>query len=154
MRKINLFFVALFSVLSVTFANAQEETDYLTDENLRRYAVMTEAIDAMKAEISVVLNDMIKNQDGIDGKRYSELAKGEGEAASEFETKFMEKIEEMKKDRIEDIKTVNQILATKMLPDGGKAYKAIKTAISSDEEVKARYEAILAQVQLEEKEEA
>ncbi|MEJ2004269.1 MAG: hypothetical protein P8X57_04735 [Cyclobacteriaceae bacterium] len=33
-------------------------------------------------------------------------------------------------------------MATKMLPDGGKVYKEIKTAVESDPEVKARYEAI------------
>jgi len=59
----------------------------------------------------------------------------------------MATIEEMKTERINAIKEVNQLLATKMLPDGGKAYKAIKAAITSDDEVKARYEVILAKVQ-------
>lgn len=126
-------------------ANAQSEE--VSDENLRRYAILMETIDAMKSEISVTLNDMIKNQEGITGKRFSELSKGEGDPASEFEQKFMDTIEEMKKERIEAIKEVNQLLATKMLPDGGKTYKIIKAAIDSDEEVKARYESILAKIQ-------
>lgn len=138
----------LIAALLVGFgvsANAQSEE--VSDENLRRYAILMEVVDAMKSEISVTLNEMIKNQDGMTGKRFSELSKGEGEPATEFEQKFMDTIEEMKKDRIEAIKEVNQLLATKMLPDGGKTYKAIKAAIDSDEEVKARYESILAKIQ-------
>ncbi len=150
MRKLSLLFVALFIVLSANVM-AQDE-DYITDENLRRYAIMMESVDAMKSEISVALNDMIKNQEGIDGKRYNELKKGEGEAATEFETKFMTNLEEMIESRKAAIGEVVNILATKMLPDGGKAYKAIKTAISSDPEVKAQYEAILVQVQLADEE--
>lgn len=145
-----MLFVALFTVLSANVM-AQDE-DYITDENLRRYAIMMESVDAMKSEISVALNDMIKNQEGIDGKRYSELKKGEGEAANEFETKFMENIDKMIEDRKAAIGDAVNILATKMLPDGGKAYKAIKTAISSDPEVKAQYEAILVQIQLADEE--
>ncbi|MEQ8244398.1 hypothetical protein [Fulvivirga sp.] len=141
-----LLIAALLMGVVVNVSNAQSEE--ITDENLRRYALLMESVDAMKAEISVALNDMIKNQEGMTGKRFSELSKGEGEAATEFETKFMATIEEMKEDRIDAIKQVNQLLATKMLPDGGKTYKAIKAAIDSDEAVKARYEVILAKIQL------
>lgn len=141
-----LLIAALLMGVVVNVSNAQSEE--ITDENLRRYALLMESVDAMKAEISVALNDMIKNQEGMTGKRFSELSKGEGEAASEFETKFMATIEEMKEERIDAIKQVNQLLATKMLPDGGKTYKAIKAAIDSDEAVKARYEVILAKIQL------
>ena len=147
MRKINLFLVALFTVITFGAAQAQDDADYLSDENLRRYAVMESVIDDMKSEISVVVNDMIKNQDGITGNRYNELAKGSGEAASDFEKKFMEQIEGVKEDRIDAIKQVNQIMATKMLPDGGKAYKAIKEALASDEEVKTKYATIKAEVE-------
>jgi hypothetical protein len=141
-----LLIAALLMGVVVNVSNAQSEE--ITDENLRRYALLMESVDAMKAEISVALNDMIKNQEGMTGKRFSELSKGEGEAATEFETKFMATIEEMKEERIDAIKQVNQLLATKMLPDGGKTYKAIKAAIDSDEAVKARYEVILAKIQL------
>ena len=147
MRKISLFFTAVLMLFSAQFVNAQDE-DYVTDENLRRYAMMMETIEAMKAEISTTLNEMIKQQEGIDGKRYSELSKGEGEPASEFEEKFMSKINEMVEERKEAIQDVVKILATKMLPDGGKAYNAIKSALASDEEVRARYDEILDQIQM------
>ena len=150
MRKLSMLFVALFTVVSANVM-AQDE-DYITDENLRRYAIMMESVDAMKSEISVALNDMIKNQEGIDGARYKELSSGAGDPATEFETKFMNNLNEMIEERKAAIGDVIKIMATKMLPDGGKAYNAIKTAVSADTEVKARYEAILVQVQLADEE--
>lgn len=147
MKKVNLLLVALFAVLSANVM-AQDEESYINEENLRRYAIMMEAVDAMKSEISVQLNEMIKNQEGIDGNRYTELKNGEGEAASEFEQKFMTNLDEMVEERKKAIGEVVNILATKMLPDGGRAYKAIKEAIETNPDVKAQYEAILVQVQL------
>ncbi len=143
-----LLIAALLMGVVVNVSNAQSEE--ITDENLRRYALLMESVDAMKAEISALTNEMIKNQEGMSGTRYLELSKGEGEAATEFEKKFMENITAMQDDRKEAIGSVVQILATKMLPDGGKAYKAVKAALSSDDAVKARYEVILAKVQLTE----
>lgn len=148
MRNLKFILAALLMVSTLGFTQAQEEE--ITDENLRRYAMMMEVVDVMKSEISDLTNEMIKNQEGIDGKRYLELSKGEGEAASDFEQQFMANITKMQDERKEAIQDVVQILATKMLPDGGKAYKAVKSAISSDADVKARYEAILAQIQMEE----
>ena len=68
--------------------------------------------------------------------------------ATEFEKKFMALITEKQDERKEAIKQVNQILATKMLADGGKSYKAIKEALKSDDEVKARYEKIEASIKM------
>lgn len=143
-----LVIAALMIGFSMNVVNAQGEE--ISDENLRRYAIMMETVDAMKSEISAVTNSMIKNQEGMTGKRYLELSKGQGESATEFEQKFMETVTSMQDERKDAIKSVVQTLATKMLPDGGKAYKAIKTALASDEAVKSRYEAILANIKLSE----
>lgn len=145
MSKIKMLFTAMLLVVTCAVVQAQDEE--ISDENLRRYALLNETVDAMKSDISTTLNAMIKQQDGMTGTRFNELNKGEGDPATEFEQKFMDNINEMKSERIDAIKQVNQILATKMLPDGGKTYKAIKAAISSDEAVKGRYEAILAKIQ-------
>ncbi len=150
--KINVLLTTCFVMLLGTVASAQDE---VTDDQLRKYALMMEVIDAMKSEISVLTNDMIKNQEGIDGKRYKELAKAGGDAAKldglgakEFEKKFMMLIYEKQEERKDAIKQVNQILATKMLSNGGKSYKAIKAALKSDEAVKTRYEEIAKSLEL------
>lgn len=152
MKKFNFLATLILILLAGNTVIAQDEKsdeDYLTDENLRKYAIIMEVKDGMIAEISSVTNEMIRDQEGMDGKRYTELSKGEGEPAKEYEKKFMEAVEKMKNERIDDIKTVNQILATKLLPDGGRAYKEIKAALGSNEEVKARYQKIEAQVKLQ-----
>ncbi len=148
MKKINVLLAFAFVMTLSVSAKAQDE---ITNEDLRKYALMNEVIDVMKAEISVLTNDLIKNQEGFDGKRYKELAVAKGNeakldelGAQEFEKKFMMLLYEKQEERKSAIKQVNQILATKMLPNGGKKYKAIKQALGSDTDVKARYEKIKA----------
>ena len=149
MKKLSLVAAILFMLTAANVVNAQE----ISNENLRRYAIMMETVDAMKQEISDLTNEMIKNQEGMDGKRYLELAKAGGDAAKldelgakDFEKKFMDLVTNMQDERKEAISEVVSIMATKMLPDGGKVYKQIKSAVGSDPEVKARYEAIKATI--------
>ncbi|NMM49880.1 hypothetical protein [Marinigracilibium pacificum] len=133
-------------------AIAQDEE--VTTEDLYQYALLNTTVDQMKAEISNVINEMIKNQEGIDGKRYKELAGAYGDeaklaevGAKDFEIQFIELLEKEKSERIDAIKEVNQILATKMMGDRGKKYKAVKAALSSDEAIKAQYATILANIE-------
>ncbi|WP_258104950.1 hypothetical protein [Marinoscillum sp. MHG1-6] len=147
---------AFFSLSLISGVQAQDQADY-TDEQLYKYALLNVVIDQMKGEISDVVNDMIKNQEGIDGKRYVELSKAKGDeakldelGANDLEKQFMQLVEEEKAERITSIKTVNQELATKMLGDGGKVYKSLKQALKADEDLKARYEAIATKIQLAE----
>jgi hypothetical protein len=152
MRKISLMLTGVFMMLlSANVVQAQDGE--ISNENLRRYALMMEVVEAMKQEISDNTNQMIKDQEGMTGQRYLELAKAGGDAAKldameakDFEKKFMEIVTNMQEERKEAISSVVQVLATKMLPEGGKKYKEIKEALSSNEEVKARYEAIQQQI--------
>jgi hypothetical protein len=125
----------------------------ITDQDLRKYAILSQSIEYMKKDISVELNKMIKAQEGMTGQRYKELASAKGDeakmdemGAKDFEKKFMSLVNDMMDDRKEAIKSVNSELATKMVGNKGKVYKSIKAALKEDEAVKARYDAILAQV--------
>lgn len=153
MRKFNFLFVALFLFIAGNSAVAQDEE--ISNEDLRRYALMMEVIDAMKQEISDITNEMIRNQEGIDGRRYMELAKAKGDeakldamGAKDFEKKFMTVITKEQEERKEAISDVVQILATKMLPGGGSTYKAIRDGLKSDTALKGRYDTIAAQLKL------
>ena len=155
MKKLSYLFVA-FALIIAGNSTAVAQDGEISNENLRRYALMMEVVDAMKQEISDITNEMIKNQEGMTGKRYMELASAKGDAAKldamgakDFEKKFMELITKQQDERKEAISEVVQILATKMLPDGGKTYKAIKSGLSSDEALKARYESIVTKMKLE-----
>ena len=150
--------VALFFTLLVLMTGVRaDEGQEITDEDLWKYALLNEVIDQMKKDISTAVNEMIANQDGIDGKRYVELAKTKGDeakltelGATDLEKQFLQLVDEEKEKRIDAIKTVNQELATKMVGDGGRTYKAIKAALEEDASLQSRYDAILAKVQMAE----
>ncbi len=141
--------------LGLILANTAKAQDEITDEQLRKYAVLQEVIDLMKKDISVEINAMIKAQDGISGKRYVEISKTKGDEAklaalnaTDLEVKFLQLTNDLKNDRTDAIKTVNSAIATKMLGNKGKVYKKIKNALAADEAVKARYDAIVAVIKM------
>ncbi len=133
--------LAVAAVCMMSLASAQDELE-ITDEHVWKYALMTEVIDQMKADISTSINAMIKRQEGMTGQRYLELSKGE-EPANDFEAKFLENVNTLKSDRIDAIKSVNSDLATKML-GGAAVYKAVKTAVAG--EMKEKYDAYRTQI--------
>ena len=137
-------------VLALLFnSNAKAQDESITDDQLRKYALMQEVIYIMKKDISVELNLMIKAQDGMTGQRYKELAATKGDQskldaieAKEFEVKFLELTDQMKTERTEVLKMVNSELAKKMVGEKGRVYKRIKEAIKTDADLKAKYEEI------------
>jgi len=135
--RIGFFATALLSVIAFSQVKAQDGE--ITDENLRRYALLSEVVDIMKGDIKSKTSELVKNQDGMTGKRFNELRKSM-DGAKEWEVKFMDLIAKKKADGIESIKMANQVLASKMV--GGKMYKQIKSELKTNEDLKSRYEAI------------
>ena len=142
-------------LLAVTFTGQLQAQEEITDEQLRRYGLLTEIIDLMKKDISVEVNKMIKNQEGMTGKRYVELSKTKGDEAkltelnaSDFEKQFLGLTDKLTTERKDAIKTVNTALATKMIGDKGKTYKGIKAALKEDPSLKERFDAILGQLRV------
>lgn len=119
-------------------SSAQE----VNDEALWKYALMTEVIDQMKADLSASVNDLIKKQEGMTGQRYKELAGGAA-PDNDFEKQFLDNINKLKESRTDAIKSVNSDLATKML-GGAAMYKAVKAAAEGD--MKDKFEAYRSQI--------
>ena len=145
-----LIMLMVISMMAGTVAYAQDE---ITDKDLRKYAVLSQAVTFMKKDISVELNKMIKAQEGMTGQRYKELAGTKGDEAKlaevkakDYEKQFLALTNKMKEDRITAIKQVNSDLATKMVGNKGKTYKKIKADLKTDEALKSRYDTILAEV--------
>jgi len=151
MKEIKMLLLMLvISVMAGNTVMAQEET---TDLDLRKYAILNQTINYMKKDISIELNKMIKAQEGMTGKRFKELAATKGDEAKlaaieakDYEKQFIDLVNKMKEERITSIKSINSDLATKMVGDKGKIYKKIKADLKTDEALKARYEAIVAEV--------
>ncbi len=149
MLKKGLF--ALIALVCLNFTNVQAQDEEITDKDLYNYALLMQVVEQMKAEVNIAATEMISNQDGFDVKRYMDLRTGGDDAAklkelgaNEFEIKFMTMIVKEQDERKEAIKEALTILASKMV--GVKEYKAVKSALSSDAELKAKYEEIVARI--------
>jgi len=140
----------LFFSLVIAGRLAAQENE-INQDDLRKYALLNEVIDLMKKDLSAEVNNMIKSQEGMTGQRYKELAATDGDEtklseieAKDYEVQFLKLVNDLKAERIEAIKLINQELATKMVGDRGKTYKNIKSALNSDSALKEQYDGIVA----------
>ena len=143
----------LTSMICVFVGNLAMAQEEITDNDLRKYAILSQSINLMKKDISIELNKMIKAQEGMTGKRYKELAATKGDEAKlaaidakDFENQFMDIVNKLMDERKASIKQVNSDLATKMVGNKGKTYKKIKAELKEDEALSTRYEVILSEV--------
>lgn len=153
-------FVGKFSgllIISALLFSGSVSAQTISQPDLRKYALLNEVIDLMKKDLSTEVNKMIKNQDGMTGQRYKELAKTKGDEsklaeieAKDFEKQFLTLVTDLKTERTKAIKLVNQELATKMIGNRGKTYKSIKSALDSDPDLKAQYDEIVAAIKNQE----
>jgi len=142
MRKLTNGILALGLLLvGVLSVNAQD----VTEEDVKNLAIIELAKNSITAGISPMVNDMIEKQEGMTGQRFQELQKGEGEAAQEWETKFLAVVNKQIDKKKKAATDVVKLLAANAM--GASKYKAAKTAISSDADMKAKYEAFLASFQ-------
>lgn len=139
--------IALLAIVSFNVQTASAQDAEITDEMLYEYALLDQVKNQMIREISVAVQARIDAQDGFDGNRYAELesagddaAKLKEKGANEFEVKFMAILVKEQEDRKDAIKEVINILAQKMI--GVANYKAVKSALSTDADVKSRYKEI------------
>lgn len=152
MQKLkSLLWVTLILFVFTNQAIAQDEE--ITDEELKRYAVTMDSVDAMKKSVNVTVNAMIKENEALSGKRYLAISKV---IDNEEKLKSLEATDEeiagvkvivAKTDELKAaINKTFQTMAKEYIGDGGRTYKKIKAAIKSDADVKARYQEILAEV--------
>ncbi|MEM7107088.1 MAG: hypothetical protein AAF519_02595 [Bacteroidota bacterium] len=145
MKKLNVVLAFAFFVLLASSAEAQEE---ITDEDLKAYAIIEKSKQLIISGISPMVNDLIKKQEGLDGKRFNELRKTKGDEAKlasidakDFEVKFLTMVNEEIDKRTEAAKEVVGTLVKYGL--GADKYKLIKKSIKDDQEVKGRFDSIL-----------
>jgi hypothetical protein len=140
----NLAYFLVF-VIGVGFAHAQD--DEITDDDLKAYAIANAAVKSITTSISPMVNDLISRQEGMTGQRFTELQATKGDAdklagieAQEWEIKFLETVNGEIDERKEAAKDIINIMAKYAL--GTSKYKAIRSGLSSDADLKARYEAV------------
>jgi hypothetical protein len=148
---LSLFFIAaLLSFASFSPVFAQDEE--ITDEELRKYAVVMDSIDIMKENIQTEYNAMIQEEELMQGgRRFVEIQKvGEDSVrltelnVTEMEMEAFHKIQEKYEEMTNEFKENYTNLIKEDL--GASLYNKITKALRQDEEVKRRYEEILAEV--------
>lgn len=142
MKKL-MYFLAF--VIGIGIANAQD--DEISDDDLKAYAIANAAVKSITSSISPMVNDLISKQEGMTGQRFTELQATNGDAdklagieALEWEIKFLNTVNGVIEERKDAAKEVINLMAKYAM--GSSKYKAIRSGLNSDADLKARYAAI------------
>ncbi|MBR9999765.1 MAG: hypothetical protein KFF73_12390 [Cyclobacteriaceae bacterium] len=134
----------LILVFGFGLAYAQDE---ITDDDLKAYAIANAAVKSITSSISPMVNDLIAKQEGMTGQRFKELQGAGGDAdklaaveAKDWEIKFMEMINGEIEKRKDAAKEVVNLMAKYAM--GASTYKAIRSGLSNDPTLQARYSEI------------
>ncbi len=136
---------------SALFAQKAEKqkAEKVTDEELKKYAVTMDSVDNMSTRLMEEITEMVKNNDQISAARYNDLYKiidneaklKEAEATPE-EIAAVKAVLKKKDDGTALIQETFQTLAKDYI--GAATYNKVKSALASDPQLKAKYEALLA----------
>lgn len=141
--------LVLFFIACTMGKVATAQDDAITDDDLNRYAVAMDSIENMKASLIETITEMVKGNEEVSASRYNDLSKiiddstklAETEA-TEVEIEFVKAVAAKKEEETAKINAAFQSLAIDYI--GAKTYNAVKKALKEDEEIKAKYEALLA----------
>lgn len=150
MSRVRTFFMTILAMVAFTTVQAQDAE--ISDVDLEKYAVVMDSIDAMKATIQKEYNALIQGEELMaGGRRFVEIQAAVKDSVKLAEIEVTEE-EMMVYDNIqakyEEMTAEFKESYTALIKDdlGGALYNEITKALRSDAEVKARYEAILAEV--------
>ena len=150
MKKLanGLLALGLFFTIGLAAANAQE----VTDQDLRNYAIIELAKNSIIDGISPMVNELIEKQEGMTGQRFQELQGTNGDQAKlaaieaqDWEIQFLNLVNKQIDKKKKAATDVVKLLAANAM--GAAAYKATKSAIASNPDVKAKFEGYLASIQ-------
>lgn len=143
-------FAFILTMSSTVFA--QDEEIEITDEDLKKYAVTMDSLDAMKENVKDVMSDMLKSNEDITIARYNELndaigdeAKLEELEATEDEVAFIQAVIDKKEELTAEIKPTLSTMVKDYI-GSVKMYNAIKKGLKADDDLKARYDVIMEEV--------
>ena len=133
--------------LGMTLQNVAAQDVEILDEDLKNYAMIMDSLDVLKTNIKKDFNVMIKAEELMKGgRRFNEIKSAKGDEAklkelnvTEEELAVYNKIQEAKKAKEKELSvTYNTLIKEKL---GAKKFKAIRSGIKSDAEMKEKYKA-------------
>lgn len=156
MKKTLKFLPAWLVFVLIAFNGAVAQ-DAVSDEELKKYAIVMDSIDNMKKDLMETISEMVKNNEAISGARYNELSKIINDeaklTAAKATTEEIAAIKEIIKARDEGTAKIQETFKTLASEYVGAAvYNKVKKAIAENAEIKSKYEAILADLKAEDSE--
>jgi hypothetical protein len=136
---------------SVFFSVSGQDSDAVTDEELKNYAVLMDSIEDMRQSLLSDMSESIKNNDQISAARYNELSKIiddsvklQSASATEAEIAAIKKVVANRDEGAAQIQETFKALVKDLL--GASSYNKVKNALKSDAELKSKYESLLAEI--------
>lgn len=124
----------------------------ITDEDLKKYAVMMDSVESMKQSLLSEISTKIKSNGNMKVARYNQLSKAIDDETKLAELKatpeeiaFIKEVAEMKNEGAQEISQQVETLATDYV--GAEKYNKIKNSLPVDTELKMRYDAIASEVE-------
>jgi predicted nucleic acid-binding Zn-ribbon protein len=128
-----------------------QDSAAVTDEELKKYAVLMDSVEDMKASLLEEITTMVKSNEKITNARYNELskiiddeAKLAAAKATPEEVNFIKEVQAKKEEGTTEITETFQKMAKEYV--GAEPYNKIKKALSTDPSLKSRYTAMLDEV--------
>lgn len=139
MRKLTTGILALGVLFTVGLSNANAQD--VTDEDIRNYAIIELAKNSITDGISPMVNELIEKQEGMTGQRFQELQQTKGAGAADWEKQFLALVNKQIDKKKKAATDVVKLLAANAM--GAAAYKATKSAIASNADMKSKFQGYL-----------
>lgn len=143
-------------LLLLAAAGTKAQTNEITDEDLKKYAVTMDSVQDMQTSLQELVAETVRANTVMPVARYNELfkftndeAKLKENNATPEEIAFLKQIEDLRKVNIERINQTYQALAKDYV--GLKTFNAIRKSLQSDQELKARYDNVSKDIESNEK---
>ncbi|SRR5690606_24956539 len=148
------FLVACFLILYAAAGHAQ--SNEISDEDLKKYVITMDSVEDMQQTLREQVAEKVQSNTVMPVTRYNELIKIQDDStkleaanATPEEKAFLKEIAEMRKATIEQINATYQDMARNYV--GVKAFNQIRKSLQSDQQLKARYDAMAKDVDSKEK---
>ena len=165
MKYLIIAFASVFSTFSQVYGQEEEQEqdsvelkqdsvgqDQVTDEELKKYAVAMDSINDMKASLLEEISDIVKEDGKMTNARYNDLSKIANDPAKLAQAKatpeeieLLKKVAEKKNEGTVEINNTFKALAQEYV--GAASYNKIKKALTTDPELKSKYEAMLQELE-------
>jgi hypothetical protein len=148
----------LFSIVALVIAFssslAQETPASISDEELKKYAVVMDSVSKMTEQLKITITDLVRNNPKVTAARYNELSKIMNDSvklkAANPTADELTAMKEIAATRDAETLKIQETLKTMAKEQvGSTSFNKIRSALKSDPAVKSRYDAILAGMQKE-----